>query len=82
MLVLIDESGDRKFKKELEKYLKKQLGDKIKKVRFADSRNDNLIQLADMAVGAIARSYSHERKQPNRWRDQIAVKISDVWELQ
>jgi len=43
---------------------------------------DNLIQLADMAAGAIARSYRLEsRHNPRRWRQMLADadKIEDVW---
>lgn len=78
--VKIDGSGDRKFKDALGQYLKRQLGTRIQKVKFANSRNDNLIQLADMAVGAIARSYSG-RTQPHRWRRMLAPRIRDVWEF-
>lgn len=35
--------------------------------KFTDSRKNNLIQLADMVVGAVARSYSDNRKDANRW---------------
>ena len=81
--VKIDGSGDRKFKKTLESYLRRQVGTgKIRKVKFANSRSDNLIQLADMTVGAIARSYrAGSRREHNRWRQMLAPKIDNVWEF-
>lgn len=51
-------------------------------VKFADSHRDNLIQLADMAAGAIARSYRQdERKDAERWRTMLADRIEEVWEF-
>lgn len=81
--VKIDGSGDREFKRELEHYLRQQCQDgKIASVKFAESHRDNLIQLADMAAGAIARSYREEdRKDADRWRRMLARKIEDVWEF-
>jgi len=79
--IKIDGSGDRHFKKEFGAYLRKETGPgKIIKFRFIDSQQDNLIQLADMATGAIARSYT-ERADAHRWRDMLAPKIRDVWEF-
>ncbi len=81
--VKIDGSGDREFKRALESYLRQQMGGgKIAKLKFADSRRDNLIQLADMVTGAIARSYNTAgRTDAHRWRTMIAKKIDDVWEF-
>ncbi|MBZ0104620.1 MAG: DUF3800 domain-containing protein [Sulfuricella denitrificans] len=81
--VKIDGSGDREFKRELERYLKQQIQTgKIASVKFAESHRDNLIQLADMAAGAIARSYrDDDRKHADRWRKMLAGKIEDVWDF-
>jgi hypothetical protein len=81
--VKIDGSGDREFKRELERYLRQQMAaGKIASVKFAESHRDNLIQLADMAAGAIARSYRQDdRKDANRWRAMLAGKIEDVWDF-
>lgn len=78
--VKIDGSGDRRFRSELQRYLRTQVGrSRIRKVRFVDSKNNNLIQLADMAVGAIHRSYRDDRKDNDRWRQQLNRRIEDVW---
>jgi hypothetical protein len=81
--VKIDGSGDRAFKQELERYLKKQCQEgKIHSVKFAESHRDNLIQLADMIAGAIARSYRQDdRKNADRWRLMLRDKIDDVWDF-
>lgn len=81
--VKIDGSGDREFKRELERYLRQQCQvGKIASVKFVESHRDNLIQLADMAAGAIARSYrDDDRKHAGRWRAMLANKIEDVWDF-
>ena len=62
--VVIDGSGSREFKKQLSAYLRKRVRDAdsgkcvIKKVKIQDSRSNNLLQLADMVCGAVARCYS------------------------
>jgi len=78
--VVIDGSGERSFRNELAAYLRKHTGDgAVKKVIFSDSKNDRLVQLADMCVGAIARSYSPEKKDACRWRQMLNPKIEDIW---
>lgn len=81
--IKIDGSGDREFKQELERYLRQQCQvGKIASVKFSESHRDNLIQLADMAAGAIARSYRDgDRKHADRWRKILAPKIEDVWDF-
>ncbi len=61
--VVIDGSGSREFRRQLGSYLRKRInntkGDSrfIGKVKIQDSRDNNLLQLADMVCGAVARSY-------------------------
>ncbi len=57
--IYIDASGDREFRRQFVAYLKKRINEKkrhIKSVGFLNSANSNLIQLADMAAGAVRRS--------------------------
>lgn len=81
--VKIDGSGDREFKRSLTRHLRAQAGPgKIRKFRFVDSKADNLIQLADMCVGAISRSYRPgARDFHDRWRRMLRKRIDDVWEF-
>jgi hypothetical protein len=82
--IKIDGSGDKEFKKALGVYLRREVGsNKIKKFKFTDSRKDNLIQLADMVVGAVARSYNINRDNETRWLDMLkqAKKIENIWDF-
>ena len=82
--VKIDGSGDREFKRELAAYLKRESeAGKIASVKFSESHRDNLIQLADMVAGAIARSYREgDRNTHDRWRKMLNSKIRNVWDFQ
>jgi hypothetical protein len=80
--VVIDGSGDRAFKRKLGSALRNQVGERLKELRFSDSRSDPLVQLADMCAGAIARSYRTDRgEDPGRWRQILKPRIGDVWEF-
>jgi hypothetical protein len=78
--VIIDGSGDREFKREIKSYMRRQLRpEAVKHIRFSNSANDRLVQLADMCAGAIARSYKTERQFAARWREMLQPKIDDIW---
>ena len=80
--VKIDGSGNKEFQNAMVSYLRKQLGSgKVRKYKLIDSKKDNLIQLADMTVGAIARSYNENRKNNNYWLNILKKqgKIEDIW---
>lgn len=80
--VIIDGSGERTFRRDLQAHLKKHVAaGAIKDVRLKDSRGDSLIQLADMCVGAVARSYRTDRPDHGRWRTMIQGKLDHVWEF-
>jgi len=74
--VVIDESGRELFKYELASYLRKKLNTKdgikrIKKVKMQNSKNNNLLQLADMIAGAINRSLDGAKKDNDYFRKII-----------
>jgi hypothetical protein len=80
--VIIDGSGDRAFKKDLNAALRARVpAGSIRDVRFKNSASDALVQLADMCVGAIARSYRADRDKSDRWRKILEKRIEDVWEF-
>ncbi len=80
--VVIDGSGDREFRRNLNTQFRRKVGDGvIADVRFKDSKSDLLVQLADMCAGAIARSYRNDRPNPQRWRTMLGPKINDVWDF-
>jgi len=81
--IIIDGSGERTFRRDLQAHLKKHTAaGAIKDVRLKDSRGDSLVQLADMCVGAVARSYRTDRPDHNRWRRMIRNKLDDVWDFE
>jgi hypothetical protein len=80
--VIIDGSGSRKFREQLSTYLKKRVstrgGDKlISKVKLQNSRSDNLLQMADMVCGAVARSYGN-KPSCGAFRDLICHRELEV----
>lgn len=80
--VIIDGSGDREFRQNLNVALRRRLGSGvIRDIRFQNSKIDALVQLADMCAGAIARSYRTDRPEPWRWRAMLRQRIDDVWEF-
>ncbi|OHA62682.1 MAG: hypothetical protein A3E07_01145 [Candidatus Wildermuthbacteria bacterium RIFCSPHIGHO2_12_FULL_45_9] len=56
--VVIDGSGSREFKHELQVYLRKKTDGLIKKVKIQSSHSNNLIQLVDMIAGSVHRSFT------------------------
>ncbi|MEX2300744.1 MAG: DUF3800 domain-containing protein [Bryobacterales bacterium] len=68
-IVVLDKCGNQEFRCELAKYLKRRVNETggkrlIKKVKMQRSDGNDLLQLADMVCGAVARSYSSKE---NRW---------------
>lgn len=78
--VVLDGSGDREFRQNLSAAIKKRVRDgAIRSFKFSDSKSDALVQLADMCVGAIARSFREDRADRGRWRQMLRRQIEDVW---
>jgi hypothetical protein len=63
--VVIDRCGDRDFRQSLAKYLKRKIneghGGVILDVKMEPCHSNNLLQLADMICGAVARSMHPEK---------------------
>ncbi len=71
--IIIDKNGDRAFRADLEKSLRKQMTASdgtclIKRVTMERSHSNNLVQLADMICGAVMRSCA---VRDNRFRDAV-----------
>lgn len=79
--VFIDGSGDRAFRKKLKADILIRNKGKVADVKLAKSHNKPLIQLADMCVGAIARSYRLDRGDPDRWRNMLQPRIAKIGEF-
>ncbi|MFN3816263.1 DUF3800 domain-containing protein [Brevundimonas sp.] len=81
--IIIDGSGDREFRQKLSTAIRRKVREgAVRDCRFSDSRNDPLIQLADMCAGAIARSFREDRQDRNRWRGMLGPRIDDIWRFQ
>ena len=81
----MDGHEDREFRRELQAYLRRQLqvsreGDPIlEDVRIVDSKNNVLIQLADMVAGTLRRHAEEEKKDAIEYRTILQKRIEDVW---
>jgi hypothetical protein len=73
--VVLDGCGSREFQRELGSYLRRNINTPdapsiaIKKLKVQDSRKNNLLQLADMVCGAVARSFTNKKdaRDYRRW---------------
>lgn len=78
--IIIDGSGDREFRQNLNSQLRRRMGPgRIKDVRFKDSAADVLVQLTDMCAGAIGHSVRKDRSEPNRWHAMIGQHVDNLW---
>jgi hypothetical protein len=63
--IVVDKCGNREFLEQLSKYLKRKMnteGKLIKKVSMEGSHSNDLLQLADMVCGAVARSFNMQKQ--------------------
>lgn len=81
--IKIDGSGDRMFRKIFLTYLRKQLnsGDKkiIENCKLVDSKDNVLIQMADMVAGSIRRFYDKSKGDSVFYKNIIKKRIEDEW---
>lgn len=70
--IIVDRSGHGLFKYQLASYLKKKINTidcrHIKKVKTQRSKNNNLLQMADMITGSVSRSYESRKKDSQKFR--------------
>lgn len=81
-IVVVDGTESKRFRQELKSYLVRRLKDDsgkcfIKNVRIHNSTTNNLLQLADVIVGAVARSFSG-KKDSREYRSLIAHREENV----
>lgn len=80
-IVVIDECGDRGFRTALAKHLKDRAnrnGNKIKQVKMQASHANDLLQVADMICGAVARSLNEPGPAGGAYRKIIAAREAKV----
>lgn len=83
--IRIDGSNDRHFRKEFITYLRRELNTYQNKVlkdcKLVDSKENTLIQLADMIAGTIHRSYNIEKDDAHIYKQIIKKHIADEWQF-
>lgn len=87
--VKVDGSGGRIYKQAVANYLRRGANiaapGTIERVGFADSRSNQLIQLADMVAGAVRRSRDTDHADRTAFimalRPRLADPRSDVWDF-
>lgn len=82
--VKIDGRSSREYKMRVAAYIRREVNAdtyKIKEIRTQDSTKDNLIQLADMVVGAINRSFQAEKTDAKDYIRIIRKKIVKLQKL-
>jgi len=79
--VRVDGQSGREFRREFNAYIRKNAGDAVASITFLDSKNNNLIQLADMVAGAIHRAYRDDHKNDPYYLRLLRPRIEDLWEF-
>ncbi|NTU73435.1 DUF3800 domain-containing protein [Candidatus Roizmanbacteria bacterium] len=83
--VIVDESGNLDFKRQLSFYLKKRINldgkEIISKIKMQRSTSNHLIQLADYVAGVINRSVQHKKKYSAEYKRIIAHReiVVQIW---
>ena len=81
--IKLDGSGDRIFKRNFFSYLRKELGQKerriIRNMRFVDSKGNQIIQLTDMIAGAVRRSCDENKSDKNIYKNIFKKHIDNEW---
>ena len=68
-------------KKELVSYIRAQAQKEVAKIRYEDSKNNRLIQLADMIAGLVNHAYSaNATLEQKEWVKILKNKL-DIWQF-
>lgn len=82
--IRLDGHEDRAYKKAATTYFRHQANPKggvIKDMKFVNSKNDNLVQLADMVAGAILRTTQTDKTDSKEYLRVINKRIEDIWDF-
>lgn len=78
--IKIDGQKSKAFRKALQSYLRQGNHGMLAKLKFADSKQDVLIQLADMACGAIAYTYNRsDRLESDAYLKMLGRRVMNIW---
>jgi hypothetical protein len=82
--IRIDGRGERAYKDAAKTYFRRELNASesvVADIKFVDSTNDSLIQLADMVAGAIRRAASRSKDDWDEYSTAIRKQVEDVWKF-
>lgn len=80
--IRLDGHEDRSYKKAATTYFRQQAnpdGSIIKDMKFVNSKNDNLVQLADMVAGSLLRTTQKRKTDSDIYLKVINKRIEDIW---
>jgi hypothetical protein len=80
--IRLDGHEDRSYKKAATTYFRQQAnpdGSIIKDMKFVNSKNDNLVQLADMVAGSLLRTTQKHKTDSDIYLKVINKRIEDIW---
>lgn len=78
--IRLDGHEDRAYKKAATTYFRQQVhANVIKDMKFVNSKNDNLVQLADMVAGSILRATQADKSDSQDYKQVIKARLEDVW---
>jgi hypothetical protein len=82
--IRLDGHEDRVYKKAATAYFRQQAnprGGVIKDMKFVNSKNDNLVQLADMVAGSILRTTQDDKTDRREYLSVISKRVEDIWDF-
>ncbi len=80
--VKIDGQKSKAFRKALQSYLRQGNHGMLAKLKFSDSKQDLLIQLADMACGAVAYNYNRsDRLESDTYLKMMGRRVRNIWDF-
>jgi len=83
--IRLDGHGDRLYRHEVIRYLRRELNNKedrvFRKLQFVDSKTNVLTQMSDMIAGAIHRKYVLGKTDTLEYFSKIKKRVEDLWEF-
>jgi hypothetical protein len=80
--IRLDGHEDRSYKKAATTYFRQQAnpdGSIIKDMKFVNSKNDTLVQLADMVAGSLLRTTQKRKTDSDIYLKVINKRTEDIW---
>jgi len=81
--ITIDGIGGKKYMQKIRTYLRQKLkasGIEKCEIKFADSKKDSLVQVADVVAGSIARSFRDDRINAKKFLELMGDKVVQIYE--